>query len=627
MLIDNHLTARQAQKLLHMICYPEGEYYKNEMDQKSLIVRILENLDQWTLRISLLDLQLMAKQTTPNSPEYLNWLDTVARAAIDVFQEPEDSKMSEKQMRSMWLVAPLISKLSKLPIAVQGRILRVAGQVLETTSLFTSRIKIEEDHDHDDEPSEPERKKSPQLNHQPFLGLILTCLKGQDDQKEDLLNSLNSQLSQFVQSKEMENIGGVEDPKGREEMLDALQLRFSLIGGMFDAIQKNTNSTTDWAILLVQLISQGVIDLTNNSELFTTALDMLATLIHSTLVTDSHTERDETKKSYQNLTKKLKKELGDKNSASIKFVRQLLPLSKQTCEVIACEPLGTMTDAKGNKISIDTDKKHGLRLADKQRVSVWDLLEGSKNPAPLSWAWFGAVKMERKPLVYEEAHRLLKYHTHNLVKPARYFYEPLPLPPEDLEPEKPKDEKADTPSSLDQSPAGRGKGKGIRRPRKPKQQPTPPVPSTLQQQLQQPTISQVQQMNQGGQMIQGQQMNLQAAMGVNNMQQPQQQQQQQQAQQQQQQFQMMNQGGGQMMMQNQPGLMQNQMQNQMGQMVGQQMNFQGNQGNMMQGNMQGNMSGPNQQQQQWGGPYQNQMQPGQVQQGQPPFYQGPQQSK
>lgn len=42
MLIDNHLTARQAQKLLHMICYSESEYYKNEVDQKSLIVRILE---------------------------------------------------------------------------------------------------------------------------------------------------------------------------------------------------------------------------------------------------------------------------------------------------------------------------------------------------------------------------------------------------------------------------------------------------------------------------------------------------------------------------------------------------------------------------------------------------------
>lgn len=60
---------------------------------------------------------------------------------------------------------------------------------------------------------------------------------------------------------------------------------------------------------------------------------MLATLIHSTLISDSQSERDDNKKLYINLMKKLKKELGDKSNASVKFVRQLLPLSKQTCEV------------------------------------------------------------------------------------------------------------------------------------------------------------------------------------------------------------------------------------------------------------------------------------------------------
>lgn len=42
--------------------------------------------------------------------------------------------------------------------------------------------------------------------------------------------------------------------------------------------------------------------------------------------------------------------------------------------------------------------------------------------------------MERKPLRYEEAHRLLKYHTHGLQKPTSHYLDPLPLPPEDLEP-------------------------------------------------------------------------------------------------------------------------------------------------------------------------------------------------
>lgn len=75
-----------------------------------------------------------------------------------------------------------------------------------------------------------------------------------------------------------------------------------------------------------------------------------------------------------------------------------------------------------------------FKVSDRQRVSNWDILEGMKNPAPLSWSWFGAVRLERRPLACEDTHRLLKYHTHNLTKPPSYYLDPPPLPPEDLEP-------------------------------------------------------------------------------------------------------------------------------------------------------------------------------------------------
>ena len=101
---------------------------------------------------------------------------------------------------------------------------------------------------------------------------------------------------------------------------------------------------------------------TFHRELFTTTLDMLATLIHSTLVSDSQTERDENKKLYTNLMKKLRKELGDKNGPSIKYVRQLLPLAKQTCEVLTCDSAGSSTDAKGNKIAIDSIEKKNVSI-------------------------------------------------------------------------------------------------------------------------------------------------------------------------------------------------------------------------------------------------------------------------
>lgn len=169
------------------------------------------------------------------------------------------------------MVAPLVSKL---PSAVQGQILRVAGQVLESTNFFNPKSKDGNNSNNGSNSSSSngsaitniKRKNCSNLSHQPFLGLVLTCLKGQDEQKEGLLTSINSQLSQFLQSsKELERVGGIEDPQGREQMLDALQLRFSLVGGMFESIQKNSTSTTDWVILLTQLICQGVIDLNNNS--------------------------------------------------------------------------------------------------------------------------------------------------------------------------------------------------------------------------------------------------------------------------------------------------------------------------------------------------------------------------
>lgn len=108
----------------------------------------------------------------------------------------------QDKSKSMWLVAPLVSKLHS---SVQGRILRVAGNVLESTNFFTTSKKVKEDTNEDsnesnDRMEKMEKLNAPQMCHQAFLGLILTCLKGQDEQKEGLLSSLHTQLSQFLQS-------------------------------------------------------------------------------------------------------------------------------------------------------------------------------------------------------------------------------------------------------------------------------------------------------------------------------------------------------------------------------------------------------------------------------------------
>ena len=110
-----------------------------------------------------------------------------------------------------------------------------------------------------------------------------------------------------------------------------------------------------------------MVDLTNNSDLFTTVLDMINILIHSTLITDressGNSERsEETRKhyNYHALVKKLKKEFGEKNSPSLKYLRQLLPIPKMMTEVIVTEPFGLINE-KGSKVKgLNCDKKPGM---------------------------------------------------------------------------------------------------------------------------------------------------------------------------------------------------------------------------------------------------------------------------
>ena len=74
-------------------------------------------------------------------------------------------------------------------------------------------------------------RSKPLLSFEPLLSLIMTCLKGQDEQREQFLSSLHSQLTQFMFLPKEDRLFQCEDIKARQTMLEALQLRFSLVGG------------------------------------------------------------------------------------------------------------------------------------------------------------------------------------------------------------------------------------------------------------------------------------------------------------------------------------------------------------------------------------------------------------
>ncbi|ELW68002.1 Mediator of RNA polymerase II transcription subunit 12 [Tupaia chinensis] len=488
---DPVLSSAQAQRLMQLICYPHRllDNEDGENPQRQRIKRILQNLDQWTMRQSSLELQLMIKQTPNNEMNSL--LENIAKATIEVFQQsaetgsssgstasnmPSSSKtkpvLSSLERSGVWLVAPLIAKL---PTSVQGHVLKAAGEELEKGQHLGSSSRKERDRQ--------KQKSMSLLSQQPFLSLVLTCLKGQDEQREGLLTSLYSQVHQIVNNWRDDQY--LDDCKPKQLMHEALKLRLNLVGGMFDTVQRSTQQTTEWAMLLLEIIISGTVDMQSNNELFTTVLDMLSVLINGTLAADmssiSQGSMEENKRAYMNLVKKLQKELGERQSDSLEKVRQLLPLPKQTRDVITCEPQGSLIDTKGNKIAgfdsifkkeacsfvfpcplplfpfgqelflhsphchsrlsqqliVSHFLEQGLQVSTKQKLSPWDIFEGLKPSAPLSWGWFGTVRVDRRVARGEEQQRLLLYHTHLRPRPRAYYLEPLPLPPEDEEPPAP----------------------------------------------------------------------------------------------------------------------------------------------------------------------------------------------
>ena len=120
----------------------------------------------------------------------------------------------------------------------------------------------------------------------------------------------------------------------------------------------------------------------------------------------------------------------------------------------------------------------GLQVASKQKVNPWDTLEANKNPAPLSWSWFGAVRMERKPLKYQEQHRMTNYHTHGRQKDDDYFFAPPELPPDEEEPPQPVPVEAEKPPqevpvTLTESKMDSSSGSGPEAPSQPKKRKRP----------------------------------------------------------------------------------------------------------------------------------------------------------
>ena len=166
-LCDKLLDDGQAQQLLRFICYKStSELTRFSLDKgpKPIISSLLQNLNQWTLRATILELKLMIKILEYNTPgtksqdanfnyssamkthehNTQHLLHSIASATIELFQHQTEGRYAtssnsitsssstmsvpqtgeQEDRKGIWLIAPLISRL---PDNVQSKILQIAG--------------------------------------------------------------------------------------------------------------------------------------------------------------------------------------------------------------------------------------------------------------------------------------------------------------------------------------------------------------------------------------------------------------------------------------------------------------------------------------------------------------------
>ena len=261
-----------------------------DVEQRNSVSRILKSMDEWNLRVSALEIKLMYNQlqANPQLPGSYNWLENAATAIVDMFQlidigsstdtsQDHDKKsyheketnidesmktsnaQKMKKIRSKWMIPYLVKNLRFL----QTKVLKISCNHLEQGNWSRGTISKSSGKHFTQQLAAMEASTTAAIHnsvgHQPFLQLVLTCLREldtespssgsskskdmqksdysaglsgggggikteRDEQKENLLQSLHMQLSTFLCFTKDEKLYNYEDPGARKAMQDALQV-------------------------------------------------------------------------------------------------------------------------------------------------------------------------------------------------------------------------------------------------------------------------------------------------------------------------------------------------------------------------------------------------------------------
>ncbi|MFH4978159.1 hypothetical protein AB6A40_004868 [Gnathostoma spinigerum] len=422
----------------------------NGNSKKSLIDKLFSVLNIWNMRATYFDLKLMIKEISPEGSSNKHaqqgaiaadaLIGEIGKCCRDLFtsSHKNERKIPEmavgkafrlKHISNYWLMSPLIHACPKpvnLPssfpaVTVQAKFLREAAAMLDTGG---------------DNNRERIHQSAWLLSQEPFLNLILTCLKGEDQQRDGLVGSLLKQLLELaMKAKENPVL-----PYLRKFSLEreGLLLRLSLLGGMFDSVCHQSYCDAG-AVLLFQLMLYGVISQERDRFLFESCFDMLSTLLVWS-ITDPmnavpvNSQDPDTKyrfASYIGIVKKLRKELNERVLVpELRSLLQFLPISKPCTEIISCEPYGTipMSPQKLSKGQMGSSpiktNKQGLQFGEKVKIFSYDMVQNYSSEAAVkrswNWAMFQAVKLDRSPIpLQKQIHRLIPHtHYNEFVRPT-----------------------------------------------------------------------------------------------------------------------------------------------------------------------------------------------------------------
>ena len=254
---------------------------------------------------------------------------TVEKQSSDQPHKDQNCSNQRRDPEQAWLVAPLIGQL---PAAVQGAVLNHASSMLDRGGSFPSghlsqslscsglfSAGLGSSSKQRSEKEKTAQKSIQLLSHGPFLSLVLTCLKGQDDQRERLLYSLQTQFNQMIKEQQqilsasanpsVTSLSGVSFDELQSNRLkifhDELQLRLSLLGSMFDSILRNQTLSIEWISNLVNILEKDIINPVDNAQLFYTVVDMLVILMEWN--SGDHPNADESsRKTFNIIVKKIK---------------------------------------------------------------------------------------------------------------------------------------------------------------------------------------------------------------------------------------------------------------------------------------------------------------------------------